>query len=83
MKTKYFDVVVAKEYETDKDGVTEYRTVWNKVGRAWETKNPGSFNFELFLMPGVRYLLNLRQRDAEKQDEPSDQIPNFNEFTPV
>ena len=82
MKTKYFDVVVAKEYEADNDGTIEYRTVWNKVGRAWETKNPGSFNFELFLMPGIRYLLNLRPKEPEKKDESTESVPNFNEFVP-
>ena len=82
MKAKYFDVVVAKEYKAEKDGMTETRTVWNKVGRAWETKNPGSYNFELFLMPGVRYLMNLRPKDAEKGPAPGEPVSDFNEFVP-
>lgn len=74
MSKKYFDIVVAKEFVIEKDGVTEPHRVWNKVGQAWATKNPGSYNFELFLMPGVRYLMCLRERE--------DQVPNFNESVP-
>lgn len=69
MSTKYFDIVVAKEFETEKSGITERKTVWNKVGRAWATQKPGSYNFELFLMPGIRYLINLREKNEEKEEK--------------
>ena len=75
MSTKYYDIVVAKEFEAERDGITEYRTVWNKVGRAWATKNPGSYNFELFLVPGVRYLMNLREKEKSEEEK----APSFEE----
>ena len=79
MSKKYFDIVVAKEFEVKKeDGTVEPQTRWNKVGQAWSTKNPGSFNFELFLMPGVRYLMCLR----EKEDRQQESVPDFNDFAP-
>lgn len=62
MSTKYFDILVAKEFETTQNGQIERRTVWNKVGQAWNAKRPGSFNFELFLIPGQRYFVNMREQ---------------------
>ncbi len=65
MSTKYFDILVAKEYAaTGEAGHAETRTRWNKVGRAWPTKSPGSFNFELYLMPGQRYFINMREDEV-------------------
>ena len=62
MNGKFFDVVVAKEFETNQRGQRERRTVWNKVGRAWPSKSNESISFELFFLPNVRYVLNLRDR---------------------
>lgn len=68
---KFFDVVVAKEYETNQGGRVEKRTAWNKVGRAWPSKSSESISFELFLLPNVRYVLNLRDRNQEQAQEQS------------
>lgn len=61
MSIKYFDIVVAKEFETRQNGQLERRKIWNKVGQAWSAKTPGAFNFELFLIPGLRYFIDLRE----------------------
>lgn len=66
MNAKFFDVVVAKEFESHQGGRPEKRTVWNKVGRAWPSKSNESISFELFFLPNVRYVLNLRDRSQEK-----------------
>lgn len=66
MNGKFFDVVVAKEFESHQGGRSEKRTVWNKVGRAWPSKSNESISFELFFLPNVRYVLNLRDRTQEK-----------------
>jgi hypothetical protein len=73
MSTKYFDILVAKEFETRQGGQLERRTVWNKVGQAWPAKSPGSFNFELFLMPGQRYFISMREEPAAAQT--FDEVP--------
>ncbi len=73
MSTKYFDILVAKEFEIRQNGQLERRTVWNKVGQAWNAKNQGSFNFELFLMPGQRYFINMREQPTV--EAPGDEIP--------
>lgn len=66
MNAKFFDVVVAKEFESNQGGRMEKRTVWNKVGRAWPSKSNESISFELFFLPNVRYVLNLRDRSQER-----------------
>ncbi len=63
---KTFDIVVAKEFETNQGGKSEKRTVWNKVGKAWPSKNSDSISFELFFLPNVRYVLSLRSLAQEK-----------------
>ena len=73
MQSKYHDILVAKEFETRQNGQIERRTVWNKVGQAWGSKSPGSFNFELFLIPGQRYFINIRNEDF--QETQSEEAP--------
>ncbi len=73
MSTKYFDILVAKEFEIQQNGHTEKRKIWNKVGQAWPSKSPGALNFELFLMPGQRYFLKMR--DEAKLDGPTEEAP--------
>jgi hypothetical protein len=72
MSQKFFDVVVAKEYETNQSGRMEKRTAWNKVGRAWPSKSGESVSFELFLLPNLRYVVHLRDRNQEQpqREEP-------------
>lgn len=67
MSQKYFDILVAKEFEIQQDGRTEKRKLWNKVGQAWPSKSAGALNFELFLIPGQRYFLKMR--DEKNFDE--------------
>ncbi len=66
MSLKFFDVVVAKEYETNQGGRVERRTAWNKVGRGWPSKSGESVSFELFLFPNIRYVVHLRDRNQEQ-----------------
>ncbi len=62
---KFYDIFVAKEYETRQSGQLEKKTAWNKVGRAWQSRSAESLSFELFLMPNQRYVIQMR--DQEKQ----------------
>lgn len=56
-----FEVVVAKEYETRVNGRPITKTAWNRVGRAWRSRDSESLNFELFLIPNQRYVIPLRE----------------------
>ena len=69
MSVNFFDIVVAKEYETRVNGVTEKRTAWNKVGRAWTSKSKESLSFELFVFPNQRYVIHLQERPKEVAKE--------------
>lgn len=81
MSIKYFDILVAKEFEVQQNGQPERRKVWNRVGQAWASKVPGCFNFELFLMPGQRYFLKLRDGERAIGESPETRIePKFDEF---
>jgi hypothetical protein len=63
---KSFDVIVAKEYETIQDGKPVKKTAWNRVGRAWPSKSGGSLSFELYLLPQLRYVIQLTDKNADK-----------------
>lgn len=67
---KFYDIFVAKEYETRVNGHPEKKTAWNKVGRAWPSKSSESLSFELYLLPNMRYVIQLRdpERPAEVAD---------------
>ena len=71
---KSFDILVAKEFETKQDGQTVKRTVWNRVGHAWPSKSFESLSFELYLLPNVRYVIKL----ADKQQQPKIENTNGN-----
>ena len=73
MNIPFFDIIVAKEYETKHDGITEKKTAWNKDGRAWQSKSNDSLSFELFLFPNQRYVLQLRDRRKDVSIETSPQ----------
>ena len=64
---KFFDILVAKEYETRQNGHLEKKTAWNKVGRAWPSKSSESMSFELFLLPNVRYVIQLRDNQQKQE----------------
>lgn len=66
MNTKFFDVIVAKEYETRTNGQVEKKTAWNRVGRAWPSRSGEALNFELYLIPNQRYVIQLQDRKPEQ-----------------
>lgn len=68
MNYKFYDIVVAKEYEQNNNGVTEKRTKWNKVGRAWRSKLNDKMSFEIFLIPNQRYLLMCNENEEKNND---------------
>ena len=75
MKTKFHDVSVAKDYETTFNGTTEKKTVWNRVGTAWRTKNGESLLLELYLFPGQKYLINMKEKDKPGDFETFEDVP--------
>ena len=64
---KFFDILVAKEYETRVNGSVEKKTAWNKVGRAWPSRSSESLSFELFLIPNQRYVIQLKDKNQEQE----------------
>lgn len=70
MNNRFFDVVVAKEYELKNSGMVTRKTAWNKVGRAWVSKSSEALNFELFLLPNQRYVIQLQDRNSEPPLKP-------------
>lgn len=67
---KFYDIFVAKEYETRQNGQLEKKTAWNKVGRAWNSKSATSLSFELYLMPNVRYVVQLQDNQQKQEAVP-------------
>lgn len=74
MSNKFFDVIVAKEYEVNVSGKTEKRTAWNRIGRAWPSKSGESLSFELFMHPNQRYVVQLKDRRPEPQTK-TEEVP--------
>jgi hypothetical protein len=74
MNTRSFDIFVAKDFETIQNGTPEKRTIWNKVGRAWPSKSAESLSFELYLLPNLRYVIQLKERKPERPVE-KDEVP--------
>ena len=68
MTNAFFDVIVAKEYETKQNGSVEKKTAWNRVGRAWTSKSGNSLSFELYMLPSQRYVIQL-ENSQEKTNE--------------
>ena len=68
MTPAFFDILVAKEYETKQNGTVEKRTAWNRVGRAWASKSGGSLSFELFILPSQRYVIQLQNNQEKTHD---------------
>ena len=69
MNSKYFDILVAKEYESKQNGIPEKRTQWNRVGRAWPSKTGEALSFELYMLPNQRYVVQLADRNSEPKQE--------------
>ena len=74
MKHSNYDILVLKEYETQKDGKPIKHKTWNRVGRAWNSQSDRSLSFELFLMPGHQYVIMLRDKTHQ---EPAETLENF------
>jgi hypothetical protein len=62
MNNSFFDILVAKEYETKQNGTLEKKTAWNRVGRAWSSKSGSSMSFEMFMFPGQRYVVQFEHQ---------------------
>jgi len=69
MNSNFYDVVVAKDYEVLENGKPVKKTRWNQVGTAWPSKNGNSLLFELFLIPGQRYVVRLRNSEETNQPQ--------------
>jgi hypothetical protein len=76
MSMQFFDVIVAKQYETKQSGTPETKTAWNRVGRAWNSRSGDSLSFELYLFPNQRYVIQLRP----KQTAGAESSPDFASF---
>jgi hypothetical protein len=63
--TKYFNVLVAKEFEGNKNGKPEKVTLWHKVGQVWQSRASENLNLELYLVPNQRFVIALGGRDEE------------------
>lgn len=61
MSQPFFDILVAKDYETKLNGTAEKKTAWNRVGRAWLSKSGAAVNFELFMLPSQSYVIQLHK----------------------
>ena len=67
MNNRFFDILVAKEYETKQNGTPEKKTAWNKVGRAWLSRSAEALSFELYLFPNQRYVVQLNDKPQIKE----------------
>lgn len=73
MNQKYFDILSVKDFEVEKNGKTEKKTSWKTVGTAWASKSGENLSFELFMFPGIRYFIKLKEKEStetETQDAP-------------
>lgn len=68
MSNAFFDILVAKEYETKQNGVPEKKTAWNKVGRAWQSKSGGSLSFELYMLSNQRYVIQFQSNESKSNE---------------
>ena len=69
MNPKFYDVIVAKEYETRQSGQVEKKVAWNRVGRAWASRSGESLCFELYLIPNQRYVVQLKDKNSGENNE--------------
>ncbi|MGE0633435.1 MAG: hypothetical protein AB7O96_13570 [Pseudobdellovibrionaceae bacterium] len=68
MSNGFYDILVAKEYETKQNGNVEKKTAWNRVGRAWQSKAGGSLSFELYMLPSQRYVIQLQNNEGKNNE---------------
>lgn len=67
--TKFFDVMVVKEFEAKQDGQTVKKKVWSKVGRAWPTRTFESLNVEFLMFPNQIYVVQLSSRKENLESQ--------------
>lgn len=77
---KFYDVIVPKKYDSDRDGVPVQKTAWNRVGRAWKTRAGDSMLLELYLMPNQTYLISFKERPTAPPEPSRDSLPDFESF---
>lgn len=75
MSTKFYDVIVAKEFQVIENGKPITRTKWRQVGSAWASKSGNALNLELFMFPHERYLVKLLNNQEDQNSET--EISNF------
>lgn len=68
MSTGFYDILVAKEYETKQNGTPEKKTAWNRVGRAWMSKSGTSLSFELYMWPSQRYVIQIQNNEGKSHE---------------
>jgi hypothetical protein len=68
MSKSFFDILVAKDFESKQSGATEKKTMWNRIGRAWPSKSGNSLSLEFYMFPEQRYTLQLQNKE-EKPNE--------------
>ena len=68
MNIGFYDILVAKEYETKQNGMPEKKTAWNRVGRAWASKSGSSLSFELYMLPSQRYVIQLQSNEGKTNE---------------
>lgn len=66
MKVNSYDVLVPKDFESNKNGTAEKRTSWRKVGNAWPSKSGDAINIEFFMYPNVKYIIQLKNKSESK-----------------
>ncbi len=67
MNSRFYDVLVAKEYETKQDGIAVKKTAWNRIGRAWASKSGESLSFEIYMFPNQRYVVQLKDKNNDQE----------------
>lgn len=74
MSTDFYDVIIPKEFEIQRDGVVGKKTIWNTVGMAWKSKTSDALNLELFLFPGQRYVIKLQNKPSKNDDPATSEV---------
>lgn len=64
-KKLHLDVLVPKEIDVTHNGITERRTRWNRIGRAWFSKSGMALNMELFMYPNQLFVIKSQTKKEE------------------
>jgi hypothetical protein len=77
MNSRFLDIVIAKDYQSNLNGSAERRTAWNKVGRAWLSRSGEALNVELFMLPNQRYVIQFNNKSNEQKSGPQSEMAPF------